>query len=107
MNIQYNDTILHPLAALIMVVMRVYSVFMLSEYRKRKLMYSTIQIMFDQALFANTNALFKDCRLIDPYNTTIQVNHMVDLDKLWSYSGLKRLKTDQVSPVSIFLWPCC
>ena len=30
---------------------------------------------------------------------------MVDLDKLWSYSGLNRLKTDQVSPVSIFVWP--
>ena len=30
---------------------------------------------------------------------------MVDLDKLWSYSGLKRLKTDQVLPVSIFVAP--
>ena len=30
---------------------------------------------------------------------------MVDLDKLWSYFGLKILKTDQVSPVSIFCGP--
>ena len=69
------------------------------------MMNSTIQIMPDQALFANTNALFKDCRLIDPYNTTIRVNHMVDLDKLWSNFGVKRLKTDQDSPVSIFVAP--
>ena len=61
--------------------------------------------MFDQALVANTNALFKECRLIDTYNTTIRVNYMVDLDKLWSYFGLKRLKTDQVLPVSIFCGP--
>ena len=61
--------------------------------------------MFDQALFANTNALFKECRLIDTYNTTIRVDCMVNLDKLWSYFGLKRLKTDQVLPVSIFCGP--
>ena len=69
------------------------------------MMHCKLEIVFDQALFSNTNALFKDCRLIYTYNTTIRVNYMVDLDKLWSNSGLKRLKTDQVLPVSIFVAP--
>ena len=59
MNMQHNKTLLRGVVALITVVMCVQSVFTLSEYRKRKLMHSTIQIMLDQALFANTNAPFK------------------------------------------------
>ena len=102
MNIQYKHVISHEAVALITVVKRVQSVLMLSEYRKRKLLDTTIQIMFDQALFPNTNALFKDCRLIDPYNRTIPVHYMGDLEKLWSNFGVKRLKTDQDLPVSIF-----
>ena len=55
--------------------------------------------MFDQALFSNTNALFKVYCWVERYNTTIRVNYMIDVDKLWSNSGLKRLKTDQALPV--------
>ena len=58
MNIQYKDAILHAVVALIAVVMRVRSVFTVSEYSKRKLLYNKMQTMFDQALFANTNAHF-------------------------------------------------
>ena len=58
MNIQYKDAILHAVVALIAVVMRVQSVFTVSEYSKRKLLYNKMQTMFDQALFANTNAHF-------------------------------------------------
>ena len=102
MNIQYKRTLLQGIVALIMVVMRVQSVFPLSGYKVRKLLCSTIQIVFDQALFSNTNALFKDCRSIDLYyNKTVQVNYLVDLDKLWSNFELKRLKNDQDSPVFV------
>ena len=69
------------------------------------MMHCKLQIVFDQALFANTNALFKDCRWKERYNTTIPVNYMVNLDKLWSYFGFKRLKTDQVLSVSILCGP--
>ena len=65
------------------------------------MMHCKLQIVFDQALFSNTNALFKDFRSIYPYNTTVQVNYLVDLDKLWSNFGLKRLKTDQDLPAYI------
>ena len=41
-----------------MVLMRVQSVFKMVELSKRKLLYSTIQIVFDEGLFSNTNALF-------------------------------------------------
>ena len=59
MKIQYKRTMLRRLVALVMVVMRVQSVFKMIGFSKRKLLCSTIQIMLDQALFSNTNALFK------------------------------------------------
>ena len=45
-------------AALSMVVIRNQSVLPLNKYSKSNMMNSTIQIMFDQALLSNTNALF-------------------------------------------------
>ena len=45
MDMQYKDAIFHPVVALIKVVMHILSVFTLSKYRKRKLLYSTIQIV--------------------------------------------------------------
>ena len=65
------------------------------------MMHCKLQIVFDQGLFSNTNALFEDCRSIDTYNTTVQVNYLVDLDKLWSNFELKRLKNDQDLPVFV------
>ena len=57
MNIQYKDAILHAVVALIAMVMRDQSVLSLNKYSKSNMMNSTIQIMLDQALFLNTNAL--------------------------------------------------
>ena len=60
MNIQYKDAMLHPVVALIMVVMLIQSAFQTVVFSKRKTLYSEIQIMFDQALliFLQTQTLF-------------------------------------------------
>ena len=44
--------------ALVLVNMPIKSAFQTVVFSKRKLLFNEIQIMFDQALFLNTNALF-------------------------------------------------
>ena len=58
MNVQYNRILLQEIVALITVVMRVQSTFKIVVFSKRKLLYRTIQIILDQAIFLNTNPRF-------------------------------------------------
>ena len=60
MNIHYEHIILNPVVAFVMVyIMPIHVVFKTVVFSKRKFLYNKLQIMFGQALFANTNALFK------------------------------------------------
>ena len=62
----------HGAVAVITVVMRVQSALKTVVFSKRKMLYSTIQIILDQALFSNTNnPLFWDSQWIDRYNRMV------------------------------------
>ena len=66
------------------------------------MMHCKLQIVFDQALFSNTNARFEDCCSIEPYNRTVDSYGMFNSNEQTAQLRLDRLKIDQVSPVSIF-----
>ena len=50
--------LLQGIVALIIVNMLIQSALQLSDHRASNMMHCKLQIMFDQALFSNTNALF-------------------------------------------------
>ena len=68
------------------------------------MMNSTIQIRLDQAIISNTNALFKDCPWVEPYNRTADSYGTFNSNEHPAQFQFNTLKIDQVSPVSIF-WP--
>ena len=82
--------------------MPIQSVFPLDGYKLRKLLYNEIQTMFDQALFLNTNPHFKDCRWVKSYNRMVDTYGTCNSNEQTAQCWFDRLKTDQVSSVSIF-----
>ena len=75
---------MHPVVALIVitVVMSIQSAFEMVLFRKRKLMYSEIQTMFDQALFQTETVFLKiaDGWIHTKYNTRIGNTSKLYLD---------------------------
>ena len=55
MNVQYKDAIFHPVIALIMVKMPIQSTLQTVVFNKRKLLYTKIQTILDQAVIFNTD----------------------------------------------------
>ena len=75
-------------------------------FTKRKLLYNKFQIMLDQAIFLNRNALFR--RLLD---IMVKSNGQIigtynSSNKYTAQLRFKKLKLDQVLPVYIvqFFW---
>ena len=101
MNIQYKRILLQGIVALVIVNMPIQSALQLSDHRASNMMHCKLQIMFDQALFSNTNALFLDCRWIEPYDRTNVSYGTCNSNEQTAQFWFEWLKIDQVSPVSI------
>ena len=105
MNIQYKRTLLQGIVALVIVNMPIQSALQKSDHRASNMMHCKLQIVFDQGLLLNTNALFKDCRWVEPYDLTAESYCTCNSHENTAQFQFNTLKIDQVSPVSIFCSP--
>ena len=68
-------------------------------------MHCKLQILFDQGLVSNTNALFEDCLWVKPYDITAESYCTCNSHEHTAQFQFHTLKIDKVSPVSIFWGP--
>mgnify|MGYP006115847451 CR=1 FL=1 len=105
MNVQYKDAIFHPVIALIMVKMPIQSTLQTVVFNKRKLLYTKIQTILDQAMIFNTDFFFEDCCWwIDLYNKMVKSYGTCNFNEQPAQFWFDRLKTDQDLPVYYVVW---